>query len=378
MELSRHVLRKEDIYFNTVTRKSLPTNTSADELQQHYFLAGQEAAAIQHVLLNRPIRTDLGLSVIPTWECNLRCTHCIVRDQLVEDQTERLDVPAITKYVSRCVDRYKLENLIVRFCGGECLLVVADCTELIDSLSKVVNTSFSLFTNLAVSLTREHIEFLSKALMIGVSIDGTETQHNAQRLPLIDNGDNLYQLTMSNLKQLVLAGLKDKIEVQACLRDEFNTRDNHKEFFRTIVPYGISPHLIRIGTIGPSRVTPQPGKIFVDGLQGPHIIPTACCKYRQHTLVTDPSGGIFSDYYSYTRLGSIYDDPAVIEAQQEKLIKETAPALVDPKCKACPVVGYCWGGCSVIENTGNRLSKYCDNRRKALQDRIFIQGEIWR
>jgi sulfatase maturation enzyme AslB (radical SAM superfamily) len=66
----------------------------------------------------------------------------------------------------------------------------------------------------------------------------------------------------------------------------------------------------------------------------------------------------------------VFDDLSVIERQQEKLTKETAPALCDPKCRSCPVVGYCWGGCSVIENTAQPLSKYCN--QKDLIDRVQL------
>jgi len=37
------------------------------------------------------------------------------------------------------------------------------------------------------------------------------------------------------------------------------------------------------------------------------------------------------------------------------------PALQDPACRRCPVIGYCWGGCTNSRLlTENRPSAFCD------------------
>lgn len=371
MQLSKYVVETihpefGPVYFHTVTKKSARTTCSEKTLGKHFFLAGQERAAIESMILNKPIDKVMGLFICPTWECNLRCTHCMVKDRLVEKQTEKIDIPALVAFISRCKERYNLENVDVKFFGGEPLLVVQDCIDIAEALSEVCETTYSLYTNLALELTDKHLEFLSKADRVGVSIDGPEKEHNSQRLPLV--GDwNPFQLTMTNLQKLVIAGMRDIIEVQACFRDEYNTPPIQKAFIKLAIQHGVQPGMIQFGTIAPSKCNPTPGPIFLEGLKEPAFNNMSCCKYRHTMINTDVSGNVFTDYYSYTIVGNIYEDPAVIEERREKLIRESAPALADPKCQQCPVVGFCWGGCSVVENTGYPLSKYCNPKREMLQ-----------
>lgn len=365
MGFSKYVVQtthnNQQVYFNTVTRRHLPIDATIDRFHSKFFLAGQEHDALVWQIMRRPMGKSFFLFVAPTWECNLRCTHCMVKHQLVRSQEKEIDVPAIKDFALRCMARYGTTNFPIQFYGGESLLAVPKCVELMDSISSIegLETRFSLYTNLAVELTEEHIDFLRKLYSIGVSIDGLEEQHNMQRIPL--NGHiNPFEVSMSNLRKLVLAGLKDKIEVQACLKDEFNTLENRLAVYEMIVRFGVAYDRINIGTISPTKLHPQPSDMYISGLRQPRLSQRCCCKYRQHIYLTDCSGNIFSDYYTYTPIGTIYDDLETLEKQQAKLTLNTMPVFNDPKCKECPVVGYCWGGCTVVENTGHNLSKYCD------------------
>ena len=373
MKLSHHVLKTSNVYYNTVTKIRLPLDSSEETLRKHHCIRGQEKEAIRSVLLNRPADQVMGIAIAPTFECNLRCTHCMVKHLLVEEN-QKIDIAGTKAFISKCKDRYNLTSLMITFYGGESLLAIQDCADIISEISTLVMVRFSLFSNLSMELTDQHMEFLAQADTIGVSIDGLEQEHNKQRLWLHESG-NAFQAVIQNLKKLVLAGLKDKIQLQACLRDEFSTPEMQKEFYKFALRYGILPEKVTVGVIGPSKTDPEPGEKFLKGLNAPTFISGPCCKYRQNNLSIDNTGNIYSDYYSYVKLGTIYDDPALIEEQQEKLILETAPALNDPKCKICPIVGYCWGGCSMVENTGNKLSKYCDEKRKVVHENMLERAK---
>jgi radical SAM protein with 4Fe4S-binding SPASM domain len=286
----------------------------------------------------------------------------MVKHRLVKECEDKLDVLAIKDFALRCIDRYEITEFPVHFFGGESLLAVDECLSLIEELESIdgLTTRFSLYSNLAMELTKKHMALFDKVFAIGVSIDGLEDQHNLQRLPISKDMANPFEVTILNLKELVLAGFKDKIEVQACLRDEFNTEENRAEIYRLILQFGVTAERITIGTIAPTKLHPKPDEMYLTGIAQPKLSHQCCCKYRPNVLMTDYSGNVFSDYYTYTKLGTIHDDLEVIEREQEKLTKKTMPVFNDPKCQECPVVGYCWGGCSMQENMEEPLSKYCN------------------
>ena len=68
---TRH--KDEDVWYNTITRKVLPITCTDQELRNNFFLEGQEKQAIE-LFLTKNVGI-LSFSIIPTWECNLRCTH---------------------------------------------------------------------------------------------------------------------------------------------------------------------------------------------------------------------------------------------------------------------------------------------------------------
>jgi radical SAM protein with 4Fe4S-binding SPASM domain len=53
--------------------------------------------------------------------------------------------------------------------------------------------------------------------------------------------------------------------------------------------------------------------------------------------------------------------------------------LTDPKCQQCPVVGFCWAGCSKLEKSGRNWSEFCS--QETLIDYVKQKGDAllgWR
>lgn len=369
MQLSRYVVqttstKSETVLFNTVTRKFLPINSSMEELQLNFFLAGQEEQALRSVYAKQ--MPACAFSVVTTWQCNLRCTHCVVSHKLVANEDHELNIDKIADFIQRYATHHSMTDAYIHLIGGEGFLVVDRCLRLIDALSSInLKVSFQAVTNLAFELTDKHFELFSKLSNLAVSVDGLEEYYNKQRLAI--SGDHTYQLVLTNLKKLIFAGLKDKLTIQACIDTDRFTTDDMREYYRTMLQFGTP---VLVSHILPSRKQPTPKEAFLQSIRSPRLVTQRCCKYRIGSLVIDYDENILSDYYSERKLGTLDDDIVVINNQQ-KLVNESAVVFTDPKCKSCPVVGYCWGGCSLIENTNRPLSEFCD--QQALIE--FVQQE---
>jgi uncharacterized protein len=337
--------QNQSVLLNTVTQKYLPLDSSEATLRHNFFLAGQERDAVISTIDGWVVGDRLQLQVAPTWECNLRCTHCIVADRLKKRDNNVLDIVGLRDFASRFVAAYQTKKILLGFYGAEPLMDVAACQTVVDSIKSLgLPVECSLTTNLAMDLTPQHISLLSEMIGIGISLDGVEQNHNAQRIPVAGN-INTFRTTLHNMKVLVLAGLKDKLFIKTCLRQNFQTTEDYKDFMRTIMQFGIPQKAISLGMMVPTKNLPEPTEVYLEVLRTSKLSTSSCCRYRTHVILVDNTNSIFSDFYGYTKLGTIYDSIDFLREQQTNLTIQTSPILNDPKCQNCQVIGYCWGGC---------------------------------
>lgn len=380
MQLSRYVFETVDasgnrVWHNSVTLKSLPATATEEELRKELFLAGDEEAAVHRRLLT-PF-DKCAFTLIITWECNLRCTHCTVIDKLKRNDDARIDVLALADYLTRYRAFYDQPSVELFFLGGEPLLYPQLIEEIIATTNLQVG-HFGITTNLSLVLTDERLACLKKLQNITVSLDGLETSHNKQRHSLYGS-DNLFMTTYENLKTLVKHRLRDRITVQAALSDEFLTDEQKADFFRALLRIGIRKDRISYGCLHPTKAHPTLSGAFRQIWQLARPAKNFCCKYRHNNFVIDSDGTIYSDYYSWIKLGTIADPIKELQDTHKNLIIANMPVLNDPICKQqCPVLGYCWGGCSnadlVIQQ---QPSKYC-NQEALLKNvtELAISGKL--
>lgn len=371
--LSRYVIRTihqgAAVLYDTVSRRVVPHDASDDALREAGMLRGQESQVLWQRLVTP--RLQLALTLVVTWECNLRCTHCSVRDRLVRVDPHRLDGARLEHFARRYAEETpEVERLRVSLLGGEPLVRPDSCLELIAGARNAVpGTSFSITTNLAVELGDAELSVLREMEEIIVSIDGLEEAHNAQRLPYRAKF-NPYQRTMTNLARLAEEGLNERLLVQGAIRDDFATGEHFQEFHRQLVRAGVPYDRIRFDTVHPAEKGLGVQESFLESLRYPLLRTEPCCKFRGGTsLVIGSDGTIFSDFYTWERLGTLDDSIASIRAAQRKITEESMPALEDPNCRNCPVIGYCWGGCvNGHQVVGTRPSQFCG--QEALIERI--------
>lgn len=355
--LSRYVLKTikndQEVYWHTVLKRAVP---ASEVLSDPLFIAGSEEEAIR-TYLTRPIQRA-SFTIINTWECNLRCTHCTVASKLLKQDTNELDLDATIGFLKKFKDHHDNPTISAIFLGGEPLLKPEVIRKFI---VKTYRQSFlyGITTNLAVDLSRSVLKCLKNLHSIGVSLDGLEESHNEQRRPLYTI-DNPFQKTLFNIVTLVKLGLRSRINVQAALRDEYLTPEHTRAYYRLLMKCGIKPEQIKFSCVHPTERKQAPTETFLASLKSPRLSTQPCCKYRLHNYIIDINGTIYSDYYTWTKVGTIQSSISEIMERSLKLSLEM-PALSDQKCRECPVIGYCWGGCTNGQKAvGKEPSKYCD------------------
>lgn len=176
----------------------------------------------------------LGITYIPTYKCNLRCTYCYEgADDFSALEKVRSDaaVKVLVSFVQFKIKSERIEKIELSFYGGEPLLYANECIMLSDSirqLAKDYRLGFSsrIFTN-GILLTDELIESLIRPndMMIQLTLDGLNMTHDKIRVDV--NGVGTFDKTFSLLQRLSTKGLSHNVTVRINVRpDNLQEVDN--------------------------------------------------------------------------------------------------------------------------------------------------------
>ncbi len=366
MDLGAHIFKNGDALINLTTRYSLPITATHAELSSHFFLKGQEIDAIKEgLLLNKEhFVPAIHINVIPTWRCNLRCSHCFVSHKLKKSGDSQIDVDKFYGFIQKIRLKHpELSKVNIVFIGGEATLNPDLCLNFI-AKSKEQDSSIKYhfdMTSNGLLLDDKILKLYSALDTFMISLDGTKQTHNNQRIPL-DYIQDPYEVTRKNIQRLVLYGLRDKIKVQSSLPLSISNVDIAKAFYKDMLMAGVSLDKINFGFTSPNKRKPvvEPG--FKDKMVN-KIAYRPCCKYRMNShYIVDDNNTIYADYFedqASTYLGTLDDSIDDINRRHSDMISQKIPVLNDPKCMACPVVGVCWGWCANTHNFAIKPSEYC-------------------
>lgn len=359
--LGAHVYRNGDKLVNLTTRISLPLSAGMDSLAKHAFLAGQEVEAIKTALGHNERVSHLALTVIPTWRCNLRCSHCFVMHKLKKTGDCHIDVDKLYVFVNKLKLLHKnLRSVRIVFVGGEATLNSDLCLEVIQKAPKDLNCTFDMTSN-GILLNEKLLKLYSSLDEFMISLDGTNVSHNNQRISL-DRIDDPYTITYNNIKRLVLYGLRDKIKVQSALPSTVHNAEIGRIFYKQMLLAGVKLDRIIFGSTTPTNLNPSFDPARVRITQSKAIYAKPCCKFRlDSNYVIDDQNTVYTDYFQnsdYSYLGTLDDDINAIHERHLKMIMSDIPVLNDDKCKKCPVVGVCWGWCA-SSHKHYKPSDYC-------------------
>ena len=365
IELSHYVvpttINDKSYLFDMTQKIFLPSDSDEEKLRRHRFLKGQEKDALMKAIFRQP--TFLKMLIIPTWACNLRCSHCCVIDHLKEYDISQLNVQSLKNFCERYFQKYQsAKNLSFMFCGGEALLESEKILEIME-VCKIsgIRRHFNITTNLAMDLTDSVMKALQGFDIIGISIDGNEYTHNKQRC-FVEGGGNPFQKTVQNVKKLMLAGFRDKMKVQSVLKD--GEIVSPRDYVKSMIRLGFKVGNIKFGAVHPTRKDRSPTEAYKKLLKDPTIRSQfiyPCCKYQcMQQFALSPTNEIYSDYYVYNLVGNLDDDLDNLEKNVTNEIMNNMPVLHDANCQKCPVIGFCWGGCSQGQVMLGSPSDYCN------------------
>jgi radical SAM protein with 4Fe4S-binding SPASM domain len=367
-----HVYKNENVLYNSITQKYLPIDSDEETFRKNYFLLGQKIDSIKKRLSSNPYYVQFNL--IPSWECNLRCSHCCVMTSLKKNDENNIDEYKFSIFLNQYFEKFnKVKNLELYFLGGEPLLKPQKILSLMDAGDYchnkfAIEKEFGMTTNLSIDLQEEHIDVINRLTKIGVSIDGFEQEHNQQRKAYTNKNVNPFKKTISNLKKLIALGFREKIYVQAALQKEIIERPNYCiEFVQYLTSLGVKLDKTRVGSIFPTEVRPEPQESWLNYRKKTINIQTRpCCKYRyMANFKIDSDNTIYDNFYKKenSRLGTLDNTVDEICEKNLELIFSDMPSLNDKTCMDCPVLGYCWGGCvSGHIYIGNKPSLSCSKK----------------
>jgi len=178
-----------------------------------------------HQRFNEDIRT---LVIMPTLNCNLRCSYCFVGENLKHVEMSDEIIQRLKNYLK---EEYsgKVKFINVEWYGGEpllCFQTIKDLTEYIKSLD--IPFRAGIITN-GTLLTCDKILQLKELCIseIQITIDGTRTTHDTRRM--FPNKNGTYDIILHNL-ELLHKYVEDNTELIINIRlniDKYNQAEYH-------------------------------------------------------------------------------------------------------------------------------------------------------
>lgn len=354
--LSHYVYEEGDQLFNLITTKCLPKKSNKETLRKNFFLKGQEKQSINHRLFEWPI-DQIGLKIIPTWKCNLRCGHCFVLHKLTKQDRPPFDTDRLMGFLENIIETTDIKKFGISFIGGEAAIEADKCNEIYDRVAnRLKDTDIKFHTTMTTNGTiwnKDVAELFNRLDTLVFSVDGNAATHNMQRKGLdVLQGKDLHKITLRNIKRAVLMGFVKKIRVQSSTNDDSFNKNTLTDFFKDVLSTGVPRSQITVGSTVPTKLNKLQTKLYKTYLST-YIYNRPCCKYRfGKEFVVDATGAVYCDYFIDAKssvVGTLETPFTQILEKHKEIILNSMPVLNDDKCLSCPVIGACWGRCCNTE-----------------------------
>lgn len=335
-------------------------------------------------LLGKFTPDKLGVTVMPTLDCNLRCIYCFV-----DHRAETMPVDTIDDLENWVrVSMRRRRRLEVGWFGGEPLLCMDHIRRLTAAFRAATDAVRAIYTAEMASngylLTTERAEELSDLgiFHIQVAIDGTPDVHDRRR-PRADGGpsfdsifahvvavarlgrpaitiypvvDNASASSLFGLIDLFVdEGVQDRLmfnpqNVQpspkndlACLGSHVPTTEEFAALRADLLLYAAEKGF---------RVHPIP------------LLCQACPAHNPNSFIVSPAGELFkcgsflrpSDCVG--RLNRESPDGASIDLERLWAWVGDDP-FDDPQCRECDVLPICMGGCQALRRQKGKADRHC-------------------
>ncbi len=333
---------------------------------------------------------ELGLTIIPTLDCNLGCKYCYEKNVLESSYMDEETKNALVTYVEERV--IQGEKLSICWYGGEPLLALDIIEELTERFveickAKAVEYNSSIVTN-GYLLTKETMKRLlrCKVTKIQITLDGVEEKHDQRRC--LKNGEPTYKVIWKNIKEL--KEYREEIQVHLRVNIDKENATSLNEIKRQIEEEMLEDFVY----VYPGKVVAQGGcyskkacfnsQEFAeielefesrDLKRLPRKYPkpkhNVCCADNNMSMVISSNGDM---YKCWKDLG--IKEKSIGNIKSEKVCNETLlyeymlyDFTNDEACSKCKYLPVCLGGCpysrvnresrcSLVRYTLERYMKY--------------------
>lgn len=339
--------------------------------------------------------------------CNLNCVYCL-QHPLVHNQIAKDINPDIYDFIRQVSDENDGYKCSIHFYGGEPLLYYNQIKEIINNTKSIPNLNYSIITN-GKLLTDDIVEFFNdNNVRVAISWDGKnvlKTRHfdafnpksplrrrilrcnslcltgvissEVYPIELLDSMQEVatqyYRLNGKccsiNLDEVFDTGFEDSCRYiiddldldriyteMTYLTNEFiEKQSNNKQVIEQSARYNYILSLV-------SSV-----KQYIDHTDDALNRVTCNCGNGYSTLNMDLDGNLYSCHNTSDSIGTITDN--YFTYLRKILALDNTKHRVATRCKDCPVIGICNGGCKLV--TDNVLDETYCNFKKAMYYPVF-------
>jgi uncharacterized protein len=360
-------------------------NPMARSLSQGRFLIEDDTDEMEilrsRALLGKFTPDKLGVTVMPTLDCNLRCVYCFVAHRPVTMSVDTME--DLENWVR--VSMRRRRRLEIGWFGGEPLLRMARLTSSFRAAAEAVGAAYTAeMASNGYLLTKERAEELSDlgVFHIQVAIDGTPDVHDRRR-PRADGGPS-FDTIFANVVTVARLG-RPAITV----RPVVDTASASSLFglIDRFVDKGVQGRL----TFNPQNAQPSPENDLA--CLGPHVPTTeefavvradlllyaaekgfrvhpipvlcqACPAHNPNSFIVSPTGELFkcgSFLRPSDRVGRLdRDSPDGASIDPGRLWAWVGDdPFDDPQCRECDVMPICMGGCQALRRQKGKADRHC-------------------
>jgi len=367
-EITQNILKDPNNFsFNSKEELELKEN-----LKKGGFLIEEDDDEFESLKLKNRIdrfsNSYLGLTIVPTLNCNFNCFYCYEEKKKIDMSKEVED--AIVKFVRNRINNVK--SLSVSWYGGEPTLRIEQIERLTKKFKKlckekgcsysagIVSNGYLLDRDMAKTLKRLSVN------SVQITIDGPKEVHDKRRVlrngkgtfdKIIDNIKNIHDILRVSVRVNVdrdnaerVFELFDYIE-KIGLKNKISINIGHVKDY-TDACLGIAKNCFSLPEFAKFKVFFQE-KIIKRGFSSfeyPRVrMGAACTADRLNTFVITPNGNIFkcwtevafSEEYS---VGNILKEPTSAQKRNWRKWLLWDP-YENPECIHCNILPICNGGC---------------------------------
>lgn len=336
----------------------------------------------------------LGLTVLTTYACNLRCPYCYEGQ---EKDTKHMDDRVADRIVS-FVKQSKSRTVSLELYGGEPFLNKRIALKLIGEISEICKAEDRTFhlgciTN-GTLLDDEIIKKLSEYnASMQITLDGPKDLHDRSRF--YSGGRGTYEEIMENVRKMKGSNINFHFRISV-------TKETYPRIEEVLIDLenrGLKEIPVDFGII---TAWTEACRSFADKCLAddelidlfpflwdlalkhgfttfakPHQMFVSCGSVTYNSYVIDPYGRVFKcwDFVGDENLvcGELNDDGSIKFRPNYYSIMTRNPVEI-AECRECKILPLCGGGCmaKAYYDTKSYHSKYCDVGHKLIDRKILL------